>query len=213
MVLVSSASCTQHRALFLLALEPCVYSSPHFHIFPPSRHKAHSVLAIPCGCQGPVAGEGFRSHFIKQATRPRRLATHPTQRRWALSQLALVLTHWEPWGVGIQEDRSQPEGLGCCGQPGQLMQLLKDIHSLLGTYEPGGTQARPEQVGSLSSTVAEKWAQSQQRPNLEPQSITQARNRVAETTVLRLGLLWACNHSHAQENGHLKSAPICELST
>lgn len=57
------------------------------------------------------------------------------------------------------------------------MQLLKDIHSLLGTYEPGGTQARPEQVGSLSSTVAEEWAQSQQRPNLEPQGITQKQNK------------------------------------
>lgn len=110
-VLVSSASCAQHRALFLLASGPCVCSSPRFHIFPPSRHKAPSVLGIPCGCQGPVAG-GLQkplfkaSHGAWAADFPS--ATHPTQRRRALSQLALVLTHWEPWGDGIQEDSSQP---------------------------------------------------------------------------------------------------------
>lgn len=111
-VLVSSARRTQHRALFLLALEPCVRSSPHFHIFPPSRHKARSVLGIPCGCQGPVAGEGLQKPLYKASHEARAAdfpsATHPTQRRRALSQLSLVLTHWEPWGVGIQEDRSQP---------------------------------------------------------------------------------------------------------
>lgn len=136
--------CAQHRALFLLASGLCVCSSPRFHIFPPSRHKAPSVLAIPCGCQGPVA-EGLQKPLCKASHRAWAAdfpsATHPTQRRRALSQLALVLTHWEPWGNGIQEDSSQSglsesssEGLRCCGQPRHLMQLLKGTHSQWGLW-------------------------------------------------------------------------------
>lgn len=105
--------------LGLLCTTPCPVSpgiralcllQPSFSHLPPSRHKAPSVLGFPCGCQGPVA-EGLQKPLYKASPGARAAdfpsATHPTQRRRALSQLALVLTHWEPWGDGIQEDSRQ----------------------------------------------------------------------------------------------------------
>lgn len=132
-----------------------------FTAFLPADTRLAQFLRFHVAAKAQWREKGFRSHFMKQATRPRRLAFHRyTPHPEALGSVTVSpCSHpWEPWGVGIQEDRSQPEGLGCCGQPGQMIQFLKDVHSLLGTYEPGGTQARPEQVGSLSSIVAEKWA-------------------------------------------------------
>lgn len=139
-----------------------------FTSFLPADTRLAQFLGFHEAAKAQWREKGFRSHFIKQATRPRRLAFHRyTPHPEALGSVTVSpcshpLGALGSWNSGGQKPtwllESSSEGLSCCGQPGQLMQFLKDIHSLLGTYEPGGTQARPEQVGSLSSIVAEKWA-------------------------------------------------------
>lgn len=57
----------QHAALFLLDWGPCIRSSPHFHVFLPSRHKACSVLQSWHGGQVLVEGEGPEKSLYKTA--------------------------------------------------------------------------------------------------------------------------------------------------
>lgn len=136
--------------------------------------------------------KALKSHFMKHPS-PRGPSQEadfpatapPTQRRGARSQLALVLTRWEPWGVGIHGDgngeplaqtpllASSSGVTACCGQPRQPDEELKDVHSLWGlvSWETPRPTLRP--AGSLSPAVAEAdsrqrgpGARSQQEPGV-----------------------------------------------